>query len=57
MINKRIKVGDEVPEGFVIGKLPTNISNNKCKVWVNDGLISKMVDKNNIPEGFVRGRL
>lgn len=27
------------------------------KIWVNNGSIMKMVDKDNIPEGFTKGRL
>jgi hypothetical protein len=30
--NKRIKDGDHIPEGYVLGKLPTGISNNARKI-------------------------
>lgn len=55
--NKRIKNGDHIPEGYVLGKLPTGISNNEGKIWVNNGIKSKMVFENAIPDGFKKGRL
>ena len=30
---------------------------NKDRIWINNGVISKMVKCDEIPEGFVRGRL
>lgn len=30
---------------------------NKNKIWVNNGIITKFVNFDNIPEGFVRGRI
>lgn len=34
-----------------------SISFVKNKIWINDGLCHKMVDKDSIPEGWNRGRL
>lgn len=30
---------------------------NKDKIWINNGVIQKLVKSNDIPEGFVHGRL
>ena len=47
--NKGIKMSEEARK---------NMSNAvKGRVWVNDGIINKQVTSDNIPEGFVRGRI
>jgi hypothetical protein len=54
-INKVILEGDEVPSGFVKGRIvkPTTAG----FIWVNDGVSSKFINNNIIPDGFVKGRI
>lgn len=42
--NKGVKIGTHPPY-------------TKNRIWVNDGTVSKMVEKNNIPDNFVLGRI
>ena len=55
---------DECPEGFTKGRLPKSEEvKNKIglkaagKKWYNNGLISKLFLPDNVPEGWVPGRL
>lgn len=70
-INKMV-YSNEIPEGFVKGRkyglsceTKKKISEsckgqqsvNKGRIWVNNGVVNKMVYPNEIPEGFVKGML
>lgn len=52
--NKRIKPEEFIPEGWHRGMTKDS---PKDSVWFNDGKISKMFKGNQIPEGWVKGRL
>lgn len=50
-IEKRIRKGEEIPNGFTKGRL-------RGKITINDGINIKRIDKNEeIPPGYVRGGL
>jgi hypothetical protein len=57
IVQKMINKTDTVPEGWLIGKLPTTNKHNKGKIWITNGIDSKMVFKDDsLPEGWRRGR-
>ena len=47
----------ECPAGFKKGRKPGRISNKKGMRWYNNGSENRQFRDNEIPEGFVRGRL
>ena len=66
VISKMVKCNEDIPEGFVRGRLKKMSDEhkrkigeaNKDRIWINNGVISKMLKCNEaIPEGFVRGML
>ena len=52
--NRRIPNTEIIPEGWYKGMLKKS---NKGFIWVNNGEITKMVLEDDIPVGFVKGRL
>lgn len=69
--NKFVKP-DDIPEGYIKGRIGKKLSqetrikmsqsrrgntNVRGRVWVNNGVINKSVYPNEIPDGFVRGKL
>ena len=52
--NKRIKPEESIPEGWHKGMTKDS---PKDSVWINDGKTSKMFKGDQIPEGWVKGRL
>lgn len=66
--NIRIQPNDPIPEGFKKGKTIASYSmpqsacdkiseRNKNSIWVNNGIESKFVNKDHIPEGYSKGRI
>lgn len=48
-----------VPEGFIEGRSPNYkaSSHNKGKKWYNNGIEHKMIHPDNVPDGWVKGKL
>lgn len=66
IVNKRLTVGDEIPNGFVRGRLPYNDGDRKSILykdlkWINNGLEEKMVHcpelQTYLDSGWLLGRL
>ena len=54
-VNKRLKMAEQIPNGFYLGKTTTN---HKTKIAITNGIENLYIDKNKIdclPEGFYIG--
>jgi hypothetical protein len=53
-INKRVSPHDNIPKGWYRGM---SKKSPKGTTWINNGIVSKMINHSEIPDGYVVGRL
>lgn len=53
---KRFREDEPIPNGWVAGRIVSTIT-TKNMIWINNGVVEKFCDRDNIPEGFTSGRI